>query len=36
MLLTSVVFVFDTAADMLRNRKSVSPRRYLTLPAEPE
>jgi TRAP-type C4-dicarboxylate transport system permease small subunit len=36
MLLTSVVFVFDTAADMLRNRQSVGPRRYLTLPAEPE
>jgi TRAP-type C4-dicarboxylate transport system permease small subunit len=36
MLLTSILFAFDTAIDMRRNSHHAGPRRYLTLPAEPE
>lgn len=36
MLLTSLVFAADTAIDLVRHRAHAVPRRYLTLPAEPE
>ena len=36
MLLTSAIFALDTGVDLLRHRQAAGPRRYLTLPAEPE
>lgn len=36
MLLTSILFASDIAIDALGSRHHVGPRRYLTLPAEPE
>jgi TRAP-type C4-dicarboxylate transport system permease small subunit len=36
MLLSSLTFALDTAADLLRSRQQSGPRRYLILPVEPE
>jgi TRAP-type C4-dicarboxylate transport system permease small subunit len=36
MLVTSAAFALDTGIDLLRRRQTAGPRRYLTLPVEPE